>query len=135
MESTSGRLQASSECTHGYIAPERLNNPQLRVSKAMDVYSVGMIFHGIMRRVQPTRDVGENKKDIIQYCLQANTGPLSPKDPVEATIKQMMIKCTDHDPQQRPKVSEVRDELHSSLCKQDPVEIAQGVMDVLKTYT
>ena len=132
LQSPKDRLSMNGECTPGFIAPERMNNPQLRVSKAMDVYSIGMIFYGIMRRVHPTRDMDQNKKEITQFCLPTNGSQC--QDPVESTLKQMMLKCTDHDPQQRPRASELRDKLHSLLCKQDPVKVAQSVADVLKTY-
>ena len=128
--SSTRKRSASSDRTRGYIAPERLSNPDLRVSKAMDVYSVGMIFSGVLRRQRPTENVGLNRDQIIQYCLQST----SKQGPIVSTLRNMMLKCTNHDAQQRPKITEVRDELNTLLCTQNPVEIAQGVTDVLKTY-
>jgi len=58
--SSSKKPKHKSQWTRGYIAPERMNNPQHRVSKAMDVYSVGMIFYVILRRQQPVEDIKQN---------------------------------------------------------------------------
>ena len=113
------------EWTQGYIAPERLSNPRLRVTKAMDVYSVGMIFYVILRRQHPSRDVFRNKEEITRYCQQRI---------IHIELKQLILKCVDHVYQKRPKMLEVRDALQDLLSKRDAAEIARNVAAVLKTY-
>ena len=63
-------LHYQGQCTQGFIAPERLNNPQLLVSKAVDVYSVGMIFFMIFRRQNPSENIDRN---AIEFCANAAT--------------------------------------------------------------
>ena len=110
--------------TRGYIAPERLNNPQDRVSKAMDVYSVGMIFYVILSRQPPSADVFRNKVDVANFCRQ----------PEQEQLKQLTLKCTNHDNLKRPKMLEVREELQQQLCQEDTAKMVQHEADVLKTY-
>ena len=114
------------EWTQGYVAPERLYNPNLRASKAMDVYSFGMTFFAILRRQHPSIDVNRNKEEVTNYCKHL---PFQQWD-----FKQLIIKCVDHDPTKRPEMLEVRNKLKRLLGKHDDAVIAKNVADVLKTY-
>ena len=126
--SSSTRLtKQSGEWTQGYIAPERLNNLQLRVSKAMDAYSVGMVFYVIMRRQSPSKDVDQNLKEILRYCGQFDSDSI-----IVTTIKKFIQKCTDRHSLQRPSMLTVRDELQTLLRKQDASDIVLAAADVLK---
>ena len=123
------------QSTRGYVAPERLNNnPEKRVNRAMDIYSIKMIFFTIFRRIPPSFDANQNKNDIAQYCLESECGPQKQNPNALASMRKMISKYTHHESQQRPKITETRDELHRLLHKQNPVSIAQEVADVLKTY-
>ena len=110
--------------THGFIAPERLNNPQHRVSRAMDVYSVGMIFYVILSRHPPSNDVHTNKEKITQFCQQPN----------QEALKRLTLQCTDHNHLMRPSMLQVRNELQTLLHNEDSAEIGQNVADMLKSY-
>ena len=110
--------------TPGFIAPERLNNQELRVGKAMDVYSIGMIFYVILRRQPPWEDVLRNNEEIARFCQQ----------PSQENLKRLTLQCTDHDHLKRPNMQTVRDELQSLLYKEDSAEIVQSVAEVLKSY-
>ena len=134
-------LSSSSKDVHygqwtcGYVAPERLNNPEKRVNRAMNIYSIGMIFFAIFRRILPSFDANQNKNDSAQFCLESECGPQKQNPDALASMRKMISKCTHHEYQQRPKITETRDELHRLLHKQNqnPVSIAQGVANVLKT--
>ena len=128
--SSSGMLHYHGQCTQGFIAPERLNNPQLRLSKAVDVYSVGIMFFVIFRRQNPTKNIDRNTKEILRYCR--NFDRTSVKSSVIKTVKQLIQKCTDHNSQQRPDMLEVRDELQNLLSNQDSAEIVLEAVDVLR---
>jgi len=91
----------------------------------MDVFGVGMIFSVILRRLHPITDVNKSKEEVTSYCRM---------QPNNENLKQLILKCTDHDPDKRPSMLEVRDELQSLLCKQDPAIITQKAAEVLKTY-
>ena len=120
------RTTSRSEWTEGYIAPEKLNQPGLRVTKAMDVFSVGMIFYVILRREHPNIDVDRNREDVTRYCQQSL---------INRDLKQLALKCVEHYHLKRPQMLEVRDKSHSLLNEQNASEIAADVATVLKTYT
>ena len=122
--SSTPKNEKQGQQTRGYVAPERLNNRRLRVSKPMDVYSVGIIFYVVLSRQRPFNEINETKNEITQFCQQST----------QKTLKQLIVECTDLDHKKRPKMLTVRDQLQSLLLNEDPADIAQNVVEVLKSY-
>ena len=96
------------------------------MTKAEDVFSVGMIFYVILRREHPNIDILRNREDVTRYCQQSL---------INRDLKQLTLKCVEHNPSKRPQMLEVRNKLHSLLNEQNASEIAADVATVLKTYT
>ena len=113
-------------CALDYIAPERLDNPELRITEAMDVYSVGMIFYAIMRRQHPCKCTN-GKSEVKSFCQPSSK-------PCHEHLKQFTLQCIHQDAEQRPKMLKVRNDLQSVLRSQEVVKIAEQVADVLRTF-
>ena len=127
VDSETNMIRRKNEHTEGFTAPERLKNPHLRVSKAADVYSVGMIFYIVIRRQKILRDVNQSKNEVIRYCQ-------FPSKPLHAKLKKIIPRCIDWVDENRPTMLEMRDILHTSLRNEDTTCVAQMVANVLKTY-
>ena len=127
VDSKTNMIRCKNEQTEDFIASERLKNPRLRVSKAADVYSVGMIFYIVIRRQKILRDVNQSKNEVIRYCQ-------FPSKPLHAKLKKIIPRCIDWVDENRPTMLEMRDMLHASLFNKDTTCVAQMVANVLKTY-
>ena len=112
------------EWTQGYTAPERIKNSKIRVSKAMDIFSVGMIFFVTMSREKLRKDVTKQVNNFFQSSSSCE----------QRHLKKLTRQCINQDPEGRPNALKLREELKSSLHKHDFVEIAQQVAYVLKAY-
>ena len=121
--------------TKGFVAPERLESFNDKLSKASDVYSVGATFYAIIRRrFRPFCP------DNFQTKLSECTCPLkSSKKATEhfSLIKEQMLNCCEPSPENRMNIIEVRDFFldHDRKCVVCGVaKTAKQVASLLQLY-
>ncbi|XP_076822010.1 uncharacterized protein LOC143468582 [Clavelina lepadiformis] len=129
-----------------YAAPELLKNRQVRVSKAMDVYSFGMTVRATLIRKHPNSYGDETlpTQKFVDLACDAWRPPLDDVEDLTASLtdevdvaiidllKVEMVKCWEHNPDERPSMMDVRDRLLQCLSTKDQSVIAQHVADITK---
>ena len=94
-----------------YEAPETLSEGT--TSTESDIYSFGMILYNSFNLYYPDTIYFEgingepNNRQLIQYRIQGIM-PVKPDD-IEEDIWEIILKCLNLDPQQRPKAKELRE--------------------------
>src|SRR5437764_3720807 len=86
-----------------YIAPEVLRGK--KNTKESDVYSVGMLMWEIFAGHPPFDDRAHNHRLIFDICEEGLRPPILPNMPED--YAQMMQKCWDMDPSNRPTIREL----------------------------
>ena len=128
------KAQRGTEYTQGFVAPERTKDPTRRISKAMDVYSVGAIFYAILTRIYPPktadelRDILEGYKDKPDFLFEIENKAIG------NCLKEAMLTCAHYDAEQRPEIRKIRDELQVHMRAVKAADIAQHVASILKVY-
>ena len=128
------KVQKRTEYTQGFVAPERLQDSSKRVSKAMDVYSVGVIFYAILTRKNPPPKADDFKTILDNYKTKADSLLEIENKAIGNCLKEAMLKCAECDAQKRPEIREVRDELQVHMRTVKAADIAQHVASILKVY-
>ena len=121
--------------TVGYVAPERKDFKK-RLSRAMDVFSVGATFYLIQLREDPPE---EYRNIDLDDKLNSPFDPNNEKEENEHfnLLKRLMLDCYKRNPDQRKSVREVKESLdqHMESCGAcDTAHIAQNVASVLNDY-
>ncbi|CAK8691419.1 unnamed protein product [Clavelina lepadiformis] len=130
------------EFTYCYASPERLLNRTIRTSKAMDVYSVSMIYYEVLARKAPFRGSGLSPGDIVEHVARQRMRPSlndveslkeqSSTDDKEiiSLIEDEMKKCWSHSPEERPSTIDVRDVFERVLAAKDIPSIMRHVANI-----
>ena len=140
------RANRRGEQTRVYSAPERLKNPGMKVSKAMDVYSFSMILYMILSRKQPaTFDSQSQVEDYIQKVQRGERPDLEEIDNLKSSVPRSclsdietievledeMKKSWNQTPKYRPSIIQVRDRLNKLLVTKDPADICPKAADIM----
>ena len=128
------KAEKGTEYTQGFVAPERLQDSSKRVSKAMDVYSVGVIFYAILTRKNPPKNADNLRKKLDNYKNKPDFFFGIENKAVGNCLKGALLKCAEYDSQCRPEISKIRDELEFYMRTIKAADIAQHVADILKVY-
>ncbi|XP_076805795.1 uncharacterized protein LOC143449463 isoform X2 [Clavelina lepadiformis] len=130
------------EFTYCYASPERLLNRTIRTSKAMDVYSVSMIYYEVLARKAPFRGSGMSRDDIVDHVARQRMRPslddvesLKEKSSTDdeeiiSLIEDQMKKCWSHSPEERPSMIDVRDVFERVLATKDIPSIMQHITNI-----
>jgi serine/threonine protein kinase len=89
----------------------------------VDVYSLGNIFYMLLQGEYPFDDIetDEAQKLVIQgHRPTFYVDVWNSTDPIDKTIKAVMIKCHEQDPVLRPTAREIMTNLTRFLKKVDP---------------
>ena len=127
--------------TLAYAAPEKLKNPNLKIKKEQDTFSFGMVLYTLLARQTPFPNaafelvylysVKEGKRpDTSPINEFRNSLNFSDKQIVTA-LELIMTKCWHQEPEQRPSMVEVRDDLLEILNHQDTRDVLNDVMSAL----
>ncbi|CAK8673045.1 unnamed protein product [Clavelina lepadiformis] len=135
------------EQTLVYSAPERLQDPQLQTKRAMDVFSFSMTMRATLVRKHPNMNAqGEMRvEDYVGLIRERQyRPPLDDVEDIKASLtddadvaiidllKDEIVKCWEHNPDERPSMMDVRDRLLQCLSTKDQSVIAQHVADITK---
>ncbi|CAK8691420.1 unnamed protein product [Clavelina lepadiformis] len=130
------------EFTYCYASPQRLLNRTIRTSKAMDVYSVSMIYYEVLARKAPFRGSGLSRDDIVEHVARQRMRPSlndveslkeqSSTDDKEiiSLIEDQMKKCWSHSPEERPSMIDVRDVFERVLATKDIPSMMRHVANI-----
>src|ERR1041385_5554980 len=88
-----------------YVAPEVLKGKPY--TKAADIYSFGMIMYFVATGCQPFSNCAHNQNLVIQICNGIR--PEINKQEVPECYIDLMKKCWNSDPNNRPSISEIED--------------------------
>ena len=115
------------ERTRGFTAPEKLPHQRGSLLKSMDVYSYGVIIYVIIQRRNPSPefDVFTASLNLCRQNYETNA------DPIVQLLLKHMKNCCDKDPQKRPLMINVRDELQLESRSQNLAAITREVADIL----
>ncbi|CAK8673205.1 unnamed protein product [Clavelina lepadiformis] len=134
------------ELTPVYAAPERLRGPT-KTRTSMDTFSFAMTLRAALIRKHPHQNTKEDMSPD-QYVVLIRSShyrpPLDDVDDLKASLtdeadvaiidllKDEMVKCWEHNPDERPSMMDVRDRLLQCLSTKDQSVIAQHVADITK---
>nr|CAB3265605.1 receptor-interacting serine/threonine-protein kinase 1-like [Phallusia mammillata] len=109
-----------------YAAPERLNNPAMKLTKALDVYTFAISTYVMLTGRFPLVEERTYSKNIYE-CMQN----LNAQDKQSINvIVDLMEKCLNDDPLKRPTMKEVADVLLKLLDEQDKDVLLEQVETV-----
>jgi len=129
---------AKRQLTPVYAAPERLRHISCRPRAEQDVYSYGLIVHGVLSRETPSQ-YSVNETEYLEGIKRGERPSYEPIDDLLATLtdegdreiveklKDVMTSCWQHEPSARPKMLEVRDELQQQTAKYKPSDVSRAV--------
>ncbi|RHZ84298.1 hypothetical protein Glove_84g27 [Diversispora epigaea] len=89
-----------------YMAPETLNRGEY--TQASDIYSFGMIMYEVFTSYPPYYNIPHDEKLVISIC---NGHKPEIKCEIPQLLKDLMEKCWDTDPSNRPKAIELKSQL------------------------
>ena len=128
--------------TLAYAAPEKLKNPNLKIKKEQDTFSFGMVLYTLLARQTPFPDATfkEVYLNSVKEGKRPDTSPINElRDSLNFNDKQIvtaleliMTKCWHQDPEQRPSMVKVRDDLLEILSHQDTGDALNEVTASLK---
>lgn len=87
-----------------YTAPEILQETERKNDPSSDIYALGMIFYKIIFEQEPFADI-EDKSQLI-YKIINGTRPQFLQD-IPYFLRELILKCWDADPSNRPTVDEL----------------------------
>ncbi|XP_076821332.1 uncharacterized protein LOC143468186 isoform X2 [Clavelina lepadiformis] len=134
------------ELTPVYAAPERLRGPT-KTRTSMDTFSFAMTLRAALIRKHPHQNSKEDMSPDQYVVLIRSSHYRPPLDDVEDLkasltddadvaiidlLKDEMVKCWEHNPDERPSMMDVRDRLLQCLSTKDQAVIAQHVADITK---
>ena len=126
------REKGNRHATGSYCAPER--NPDVGLSKAMDVYSVGATIYAILLREDPY----EISQELFEERLKArNCLKFALKEEFEyfEFLKKLMLNCCQHEPEKRICIIKAKDSLQKQMDHCNKAKLKQyiaGIKDVYK---
>ncbi|GBB95112.1 hypothetical protein RclHR1_02480011 [Rhizophagus clarus] len=87
-----------------YIAPEKLQETERENDPSSDIYALGMIFYTIIFDQEPFADIEDESQ--LKNKIINGTRPQFLQD-IPHFLKELIIKCLDADPSNRPTINEV----------------------------
>jgi len=144
MSTTTGAEVTQGQMTRAYAAPERLlTRRKPKPKKEQDTYSFGVIIHGILSRELPL----EQFSSEAEYLEAVKEGERPDTEAID-TLKDhsshegdlaiidclvsVMTTCWQQNPDSRPNMIVIRDELSDLLNQQSPQEIQRSVVAALE---
>ena len=121
--------------TLGYIAPERKSS-DIRLSKAMDVYSVGATFYLILQREHPAK-IQTDFENQLSTCTSCREEASQDENAHFDFLKHLMMNCCHVDPAKRSRIMDMRDSLtkHMRDCGDCSVaRVTQHVASIAAAY-
>jgi len=128
--------------TLAYAAPEKLKNPNLKIKKEQDTFSFGMVLYTLLARQTPFPNATFQGVYLnsVKEGKRPDTSPINEfRDSMNFNDKQIvtaleliMTKCWHQDPEQRPSMVKVRDDLLEILSHQDTGDVLNEVTGSLK---
>jgi len=145
MSTTTHTEVTQGQMTRAYAAPERLlTKRKPRPKKEQDTYSFGVIIHGILSRELPLAQfsseaeyleaVKEGERPDIEaiVTLKEDHSSLEGDLAIIDCLVSVMERCWQQNPDSRPNMIVIRDELSDLLNQQSPQEIQRSVVAVLE---
>eukprot|EP00026_Physarum_polycephalum_P006626 Phypoly_transcript_06676.p1 GENE.Phypoly_transcript_06676~~Phypoly_transcript_06676.p1 ORF type:complete len:507 (+),score=33.77 Phypoly_transcript_06676:125-1645(+) len=90
-----------------WMAPEKLQNQQIKITEKVDVYSFGIILYELVTKKKPYQS--ENYHDLhafrVAVCLKHERPSLTEEIP--ESLRTLITECWHTDPQQRPSFKEI----------------------------
>ncbi|XP_076821846.1 uncharacterized protein LOC143468481 [Clavelina lepadiformis] len=117
--SSTVQKDSSPHFTVAYAAPERLMNARQFATKAMDVYSFGLISYEILTQKQPfiaPMDVLAGRRPPLDGFIEQDQ---TQDEKIINELRMLISKCWAHYPTERPGILEIRDRiLNASIFRQ-----------------
>ena len=128
-EDVSATRLGGGERTIAFAAPERLEHPHAQLKKSMDVYSYGVIVYVVIQRHNPPKQGYSLFSNNLNQCIQNYE---TNADPIVQLLLKHMKNCCDKDPQKRPLMVNIRDELQPKSRSQNLAAITREVANILE---
>src|SRR2546429_3313512 len=109
-----------------YVAPEVLKGKSY--TKAADIYSFGMIMYFIATGCQPFSNCAHDENLVIQIC--SGIRPEINKHEIPECYIDLMKKCWDSDPSNRPNASKIEELIRKFYYSYDDDEIGKQFKEV-----
>jgi len=130
-----------SEEWQAYVAPEKLNNCKVPVSKQQITYSFAMLLHMLLSCERPffnnefayTESVKRGNRPDTNAIKKLKIQVVNKDMRIVAAIEKIMIRCWHQQPSKRPNIKDVKDELCEMLTQQDQGGVLLNVVDIMKT--
>ncbi|XP_035527257.1 receptor-interacting serine/threonine-protein kinase 1 [Morone saxatilis] len=120
--------------TLSYMAPEHLESVHTASTEKSDVYSFAIVVWVILTGEEPYANA--RSEDQMSQCVRNGDRPAEERIPgnTPAEIIQMMKRCWDHNPQQRPTFKESYDFFRSFYTEKLEPHVEEDLLVLMKSY-
>ena len=134
------------EYTAKFASPERLQNFQLKTTKAMDVYSYAMTGYCVLVRERPEL-FKLDRREFLEFIVAGGRPSMSSVDETKQgfvrenahdklkiieLLQDVVTRCWAQEPEDRPLIVDIRDEVFAELSAAPPVELQRQVASALE---
>ena len=137
--------QVKAQFTKVYAAPERLRDPFTRPRRHQDAYSYGLIVYEVLSRELP-HQFGVSEEDYLRAIkngrrpgteiideLKKSSSNAKDKEVIQV-LKNVMMKCWQNKPEDRPDMRDIRNELQQLMSTRERNEVTQSVAKAQESY-
>jgi serine/threonine protein kinase len=85
------------------------------ITEKVDVWAFGMILYELVTNTIPYQDLDTEESVKNEVCVQKKTPPIPEGIEVHPTLLDLMKKCWNWDPEQRPSFTEIVQTLEKTI--------------------